>query len=214
MPRNADDTRAQLIRAAERLFADRGVDAVSLREINREADQRNSTALQYHFADRQGLLLAILEKHERMVDESRNEMLDVMEKKDDRDLHSFASALVLPSAVKLSDRDGGRAYLRIVAQLVNNYRPRVDPVELVSSSKSMHRWRTMVVPEMSPIAVAPLHARFTAARITFVELARRAENPRRKDDLLFASHLIDLVTAILGAPVSAETKALLEERGQ
>ena len=122
--------------------------------------------------------------------------------------------LVLPSAAKLSDRDGGRAYLRIVAQLVNNYRPRVDPVELVSSSKSMHRWRTMVVPEMSPIAVAPLHARFTAARITFVELARRAENPRRKDDRLFASHLIDLVTAILGAPVSAETKALLEERAR
>ena len=46
------------------------------------------------------------------------------------------------------------------------------------------------------------------------ELARRAENPRRKDDRLFASHLIDLVTAILGAPVSAETKALLEERAQ
>jgi AcrR family transcriptional regulator len=39
MPRNADETRARLIRAAERLFAERGVEAVSLREINREADQ-------------------------------------------------------------------------------------------------------------------------------------------------------------------------------
>ena len=40
MPRNAEATRLQLIRAAERLLAERGVDAVSLREINREADQR------------------------------------------------------------------------------------------------------------------------------------------------------------------------------
>ncbi len=214
MARNADETRAQLIRAAERLFADRGVHAVSLREINREADQRNATALQYHFEDRQGLIRAILARHEQSVDESRNSLLDKIEKDDERDLHRFAAALVLPAAEKLSDRDGGRDYLRIVAQLVHGYRPRVDPIELVNSSVSLNRWRAMVEPEMSPLAVAPLHTRFTAARIMFVELARRAESPRRKDDRLFASHLIDLVTAILGAPVSAQTEALLAERGR
>jgi hypothetical protein len=48
----------------------------------------------------------------------------------------------------------------------------------------------------------------------FVELARRAESPRRKDDRLFTSHLVDLVAAILGAPISAETRALLEERAR
>jgi hypothetical protein len=47
-----------------------------------------------------------------------------------------------------------------------------------------------------------------------VELARRAESPRRKDDRLFASHLIDLVTAILGAPISDQTSALLAERAR
>ena len=49
MPRNADETRTQLMRAAERLFAERGIEVVSLREINRAAAQRNATALQYHF---------------------------------------------------------------------------------------------------------------------------------------------------------------------
>jgi hypothetical protein len=72
----------------------------------------------------------------------------------------------------------------------------------------------MVEPEMSPLAVDPLHSRFTARRIMFVELARRAESPRRKDDRLFASHLIDLVTAILGAPISSQTRALLAERAR
>jgi hypothetical protein len=65
---------------------------------------------------------------------------------------------------------------------------------------------------MSALAVDPLHSRFTARRIMFVELARRAESPRRKDDRLFASHLIDLVTAILNAPISKQTRSLLEER--
>ncbi len=212
MPRNAEDTRAQIIQAAERLFAERGVDAVSLREINREAGQRNATALQYHFTDRQGLIRSILTKHDVMVDEGRNQLLDDMEENGQRSLYHFAEALVLPAAKKLADRDGGRAYLRIVAQLVSGYRPRVDPIEQITTSESLNRWRVMVEPEMSPLAVTPLHSRFTASRIMFVELARRAESPRRKDDRLFASHLIDLVTALLGAPVSDRTRVLLKER--
>lgn len=214
MPRNADVTRALLIRAAERLFAERGVDAVSLREINREAAQRNATALQYHFGDKPGLIRAILAKHDAGIDESRNRLLDEAESDGALDLERFSGALVLPAAEKLADPDGGRAYLRIVAQLVNSYRPRVDPIERTATSDSMKRWRKMVEPAMSPLAVAPLHSRFTARRIMFIELARRAESPRRRDDRLFVSHLIDLVTAILGAPISARTHELLQERAQ
>jgi AcrR family transcriptional regulator len=212
MPRNADETRAQLIRTAERLFAERGVNAVSSREINREAEQRNATALQYHFENRQGLIRAILRKHESTIDDSRNKLLDEIETSGRYGLDRFSAALVLPTAEKLSDREGGRSYLRIAAQLVNSYRPRVDPIENASASPSLNRWRAMVESEMSPLAVDTLHSRFTATRIMFIELARRAESPRRKDDRLFTSHLIDLVTAILGAPVSAKTAALLKER--
>ena len=198
MPRNADETRAQLIQTGERLFAEKGVSAVSSREINREAGQRNATAL--------------LRKHESAIDRSRNQLLDEIEGSGQRGLDRFSAALVLPAAEKLSDREGGRSYLRIAAQLVNSYRPRVDPIEYASASFSLTRWRKMVEAEMSPIAVDTLHSRFTATRIMFIELARRAESPRRMDDRLFTSHLIDLVTAILGAPISSKTAALLEER--
>lgn len=216
MPRNADETRAQLISAAERLFAEGGVDAVSLREVNREAGQRNASALQYHFADREGLLRAILAKHNSAVDASRNALLDKIEKDDRQDLSRFAGALVMPSAEKLADRDGGRSYLRIIAELVNNghRRARGESAGLEDTSESMKRWRSMVAPAMSPLAVTPLHSRFTARRIMFIELARRAESPRRKDDRLFVSHLIDLVTAILGAPISTQTRALVAERAR
>ena len=214
MPRNADETRAQLIRTAERLFAERGVESVSLREINREADQRNATALQYHFDDRRGLVRAILAKHEPAIEASRHALLDKIENDGQRDLPRLSFALVMPAAEKLADGDGGRAYLRIVAQLINSPLARVDPLAVKDAANSLNRWRAMVEPEMSPTAVDPLHRRFTARRIMFVELARRAESPRRRDDRLFASHLVDLVTAILGAPISAQTRALLEERAR
>jgi hypothetical protein len=65
---------------------------------------------------------------------------------------------------------------------------------------------------LSDVAVTRLHRRYTAIRITFVELALRAEARPARDERLFTSHLVDLVTAILDAPLSAETSRLLDER--
>jgi AcrR family transcriptional regulator len=56
-------TRERLLDAAEQLWGERGVDGVSLREIRIAAGQRNSSALQFHFGDRDGLLLALARRH-------------------------------------------------------------------------------------------------------------------------------------------------------
>jgi AcrR family transcriptional regulator len=209
---NPEETRRQLIDAAERLFADRGIDAVSLREINAAAGQRNATALQYHFGDRQGLLRAVMAKHHPEVEARRHAMLDEIEGTEDGDLRALSAALVRPPASKLADAAGGRAYLRITAQLVNRPDPQIDPAALSDVASSTNRWRHMVAPLMPEQAVNRLHRRFTALRITYVELARRAEGSERADDRLFTSHLIDLVGAILGAPLSHETSRLLESK--
>ena len=63
MAPNPETTRRQLVSAAETLFAERGIEGVSLREINAAAGMRNATALQYHFHDRYGLVKAVLAKH-------------------------------------------------------------------------------------------------------------------------------------------------------
>ena len=52
------ETRDRILRAAEVLLADQGIDGVSLREINRAAGQSNTAAVQYYFGDRDGLLTA------------------------------------------------------------------------------------------------------------------------------------------------------------
>ena len=207
-----EETRRQLIDAAETLFADRGIDAVSLREINSAAGQRNATALQYHFGDRQGLLRAVMTKHHPEVEARRHALLDELEGSSQLDLRALSAALVRPPASKLADAAGGRAYLRIAAQLVNRPDPHFDPTSLTDAAASINRWRQMVGPLMPEQAVNRLHRRFTAIRITAVELARRAEGSERADDRLFTSHLIDLVAAILDAPLSPETARILESR--
>src|SRR5689334_3367406 len=118
--------------AAEMLLSARGIEGVSLREINTAAGQKNSTALQYHFGDRYGLVQAVLRKHHPGIDRTRNEMLDAYVAGGRDDLRALAAALVIPAAAKLRDPDGGRAYLQIHAQVVNRPEIRVD--EALSSN--------------------------------------------------------------------------------
>ena len=65
MPRTQEerkaDTRARLLHAAAALFAERGVDAVSVDAVA-EAAGRTSGAVYAHFGSKQGLLLALLDE--------------------------------------------------------------------------------------------------------------------------------------------------------
>lgn len=72
----ASDVPQALIQAAERLFAERGSDAVSLREITAAAGATNASAIQYHFGDRRGLIRAVLAKHDAAIEARRHALLD------------------------------------------------------------------------------------------------------------------------------------------
>jgi AcrR family transcriptional regulator len=202
----ASDVPDALIRAAERLFAERGSDGVSLREINSEAGASNASAVQYHFGDRRGLVRAVLAKHEVDIERRRHALLDAYEARQSPDLRSIAAALVDPLAAELST-EGGIGYLQLVADLYNRPNPTFDPDALDDGRQSFQRWRRLAVPQLSPEAVR-LHRRFDALRFTVSELARRGRSGR-KDHRLFTSQLTDLVVALLVAPVSDETRKLL-----
>jgi AcrR family transcriptional regulator len=208
------DTRAALLRAAEQLFAAHGVEGVSLREINRAAGQANASALQYHFVDRGGLLRGVIDKHRVGTEARRHALLDQYEASGVDDLRAMANALILPLASKLDDADGGREYLQINCEVYT--RPDFDKMSEMVPSKgprnSIRRWHAMLDPVLPVEEKTRLHSRFPAMRFAFVELARRAADRPRRDDRLFASHLADLVTALLVAPPSPQTTALLDQR--
>lgn len=207
----ADDTRSRVIRAAERLFAERGIDAVSLREISRASGARNAVAVQYHFEDRDGVLKAILDKHTPDVEARRHGMLDEYEATGEPNLRALAAALVRPLAAKLDDDDGGREYLRIQADLLNRPRPVFPESSMEDPADSVYRWRMLVEPLLEREATR-FHRRFIALLHASIELSRRARSDQRRDDRLFVSYLVDVVSAILAAPVSVETRRLAAAR--
>jgi AcrR family transcriptional regulator len=216
-------TKDRLIEAAERLFAEHGIDAVSLREINRASGARNAIAVQYHFSDRAGVVRAILDKHMPDVEARRHAMLDQYEAEREADpdgeaqevreaqIRTLASALVRPLAAKLADADGGPAFLQIYADLLNRPNPHMTPSAFEPESDSFQRWRRLIKPLVDETAVR-LHRRFTSLLHAAVELGRRARSGPHTDDRLFTSWLIDVVAAILAAPVSPETRRLTRER--
>ncbi|SDF00182.1 TetR/AcrR family transcriptional regulator [Sporomusa acidovorans] len=55
------DTREKLMETGERLFSEKGLSGVSIRELAREAGA-NSALISYHFGSKEGLYSAILEK--------------------------------------------------------------------------------------------------------------------------------------------------------
>lgn len=178
-----------------------------MREVAREAGQRNTNAVQYHFGDRQALLLAVLERHHELVAARRSALLDRLDDGTEPPLRALAEALVRPSAAMLEE-PGGREYLRVVSRLVR------DPAAMRErgiSDPALARWDRIAKASM-PEATLPLHRRFSAMQLCFNELGRRAASRRRADHRLFVSDLVDLVVGVLGAPVSDETLTLLDER--
>lgn len=202
----ASDVADALIRAAEQLFAERGSDAVSLRDITSASGATNASAVQYHFGDRRGLVRAVLAKHEAEVERRRHELLDTYDHRTAPNVRALAAALVEPLAAELVC-DGGVGYLQLVSDLYNRPNPTFDPASFEDRTHSIHRWRAAAALALTPEAVR-LHRRFDALRFTVSELARRGRSGAT-DHRLFTSQLIDLVGALLMTPVSDETRGFL-----
>ena len=72
-------TKEQIVLAAERLFAERGYEGVSLREIGAAAGSGNNSAVQYHFGSKEQLVVAIFENRLTYIDDRRAVLIAQLE---------------------------------------------------------------------------------------------------------------------------------------
>jgi len=70
-----DSTRLLILLKAEELFAQRGIEAVPLRDIGVAAGQKNNVAVQYHYGDKENLLRQITAHRVKATEEVRAELL-------------------------------------------------------------------------------------------------------------------------------------------
>lgn len=73
------DTKQNLILSALELFAEQGIDAVSMRTINAAAGARNASAVHYHFGNKFGIIEAIISFIKAELDAHRLPALEALE---------------------------------------------------------------------------------------------------------------------------------------
>lgn len=206
-----DGTREKLIRAAERLMAERGVDTVTFAEITKAAGQRNNSAVPYYFGDRLGLIRAVLEKHTEPIAAHRAGLLDALGP--EPGLRAAVVALVEPVAHRVQHAEGGDDYVRILAHLVSH--PDLDPAEVGAGSTPVNRrMNRVLVAAVPPLPRSLLTLRLDlVVSLLFHGLAGQARmladgdvGERRKQ--LFVENLVDTIEATLAAPPSPVTARL------
>jgi AcrR family transcriptional regulator len=98
MSARGDRTREHLLDVAEALFARRGIAGVSLREVRIAVGARNTAAIQFHFGDRDGLFLALTERHMPRVAELQQSLYEeLLARGDDQEPRALVEVLVRPT---------------------------------------------------------------------------------------------------------------------
>ncbi|HZE18336.1 MAG TPA: TetR family transcriptional regulator [Mycobacterium sp.] len=109
-------TREAILAAAERLFAEHGVFAVSNRQVSEAAGQGNNAAVGYHFGTKTDLVRAIEQKHRVPIERLREEM--VAEMGDSTDMPDWVACLVRPLTEHLAALGNPTWYARFAAQVM------------------------------------------------------------------------------------------------
>lgn len=191
-------TRDRLLDEAERLFARSSIAGVTSRQIIDAADQRNQSAVSYHFGSREGLLSELLARRGGPVDRRRGEMRASLGARPT--VYELVRCLVDPY-VELLDDEPGRSYVRIVAQLRGRF-----AVWRVESDTATTAHLASILDELErlPDLPAPLRRERIVAMI-MVLTATTAERARRIDEGAqlelsadeFRADLIDMCAALL-----------------
>ncbi|MFE6183213.1 TetR family transcriptional regulator [Streptomyces sp. NPDC056465] len=114
----AGGTRERILNAAERLFAEHGVYAVSNRRVSEAARQGNNAAVGYHFGTKADLVRAITRKHCRPIEEARARLLAGIE--DPADIGEWVACLVRPTTEHLDALGSPTWFARFCAQVVTD----------------------------------------------------------------------------------------------
>jgi len=115
-------TKERIIEVAERLFAEKGLDATSMRNIT-DAAGVNLASINYHFGSKDGLIAAIFDRHLRPLNDARLAMLDLLDASTgDRppDVEAVLEAFIRPAvALAVSKRRGKNPFHRLMGRCLS-----------------------------------------------------------------------------------------------
>ncbi|MAR28794.1 MAG: hypothetical protein CMD51_04500 [Gammaproteobacteria bacterium] len=209
-------TRQSLMRSAERLFAEKGANNVTIREIVETAGQKNESALQYHFKNLEGLIAATHRYRDAQIVAVRSRCLDeIANQPNQPHLRDLAVAMVHPTFELAGKYADFRRYIRgFSLSLATSDVPPLISVRR-GSREIDERLGDLLRAALPQLDNESYRRRLDAA-IRYVSVsvyghAQQANAFRGKTGELFYHHLIDTLVGLLSADESPETRALSRE---
>ena len=207
------ETRARLLRAGERLFAERGIHQVPLREINALAGQRNASALHYHFGSRDGLVNAILFEHQTAMEDDVRPALDRLMAASDEPSTRAVVTIWAGALTGQLQTESGRDFLRLLPQVLDTVNRTVREGTDLRQSPQSARTFAVLDARLADLPTAVRRERLVAYALIlatlFADRAALVESgaPLALDDDEFAAHVTDVICGALGTRSSVSYKS-------
>lgn len=155
-------TKRAILDCAERLFAAHGFEATSLRAITAEA-QANLGAVNYHFATKDALVLAVLRRRMKPLNEERLALLGQFEQEADGaplSIERILEALFRP-ALELVARGakGGRYFVRLLAHVLAGPGAYLQPLIEEEFAEKNHRFHIAIRRALPHLSADEVHWR-------------------------------------------------------
>lgn len=209
-PADPSATATALLDVAERLFAEQGLAAVSLRQIVLASGQGNLSAAHYHFGSRDGLIRALVTRRMRVLDAIRHRRLDAIEADGRADaLEAVIEAAVGTLAEVVEHEPWGADYVQVLAQTM--YDSGLAVLESIDPGLrgSLERARALArrcVPQLPPALfearVERVHHDAVHALARWVRSRGRVDAANRRAWRAYARDVAAFLAAGLAAPVA------------
>lgn len=204
---------------ALKLFAERGVDGVTVREIATAAGQKNHGAVGYYFGSKEALVREIIIDGARIIDERRNNRLDELEAAGGpTTVREVIDTIIYPSLEPFGN-DQDDCYLRFTVMLNMTHRDLF--VDAIGNKwnrgyqRCLSHLRRLMPPIPTPLKNQRLMflggyvAMMLALRQTALSDTTRAHSTWPSDATL--RHLAHTATAIIESPDEAAEAAELSK---
>ncbi|MEM7079261.1 MAG: helix-turn-helix domain-containing protein [Pseudomonadota bacterium] len=211
-------TKNALMRAAEVLIAENGIENVAIKDIVAKAGQKNESALQYHFKSINGLIHAIHDQRGQEIQAKRATLLhNLLSESPEPDLGSVCQLMVQPVFDLARASDEFRRYIQAfgheLALAEAPLRARVESAANADGSSTQALGVLLVasLPHLSKAAFTRrLEAAMRLSAASMFHQSRRSGGFRGLQAELFLSSLVDALVGLLSAPESERTAALAQ----
>lgn len=140
--RQGIETRRQLVKVAERLFAERGLDGVSIRAVNAAADL-GAASIHYHFGSKERLIDAVVDEHGAWVSARVTARIDELAARSTPPSATDLVQAIATPYLELLERDRvrGLRWVKITAQLTMSGDDRLTALYPNPSSRMLEQLR-------------------------------------------------------------------------